>query len=45
MPLLDQVPAGHRDRQPDSDDVPGTEEVPDLHFLQSEDEVEPSSSL
>ena len=45
MPFLDHVPAGHIGRQPPADEVPDTEEVPSLHFLQAEREVEPFWSL
>lgn len=46
-PLLDHVPAGHIDRQSVSDEAstPGNVELPSLHFLQAEREVEPFWSL
>jgi len=45
MPLFDQVPAGHRGRQPDAEDVPANDDVPATHCLQVEGAVAPSLSL
>jgi len=51
MPLLDHVPAGHIGRQPpamssaDEASLPGSVELPLLHFLQAEGKVEPFWSL